>query len=114
MLLAPDGPHHAVIATLIVRGQTVAIALPIHNEHFHQFVTQRGYTWDVEARQWTRTISPLTNGQVQDRAIELALAVLAAGWPLDCPDEFVLALHRGIPAPAPDALKLTLPRKHTE
>ena len=104
MVLAPNGPHEAALATLTVCGQTITIALPVYDARFHQLVVPLGYTWDRVLHHWTRTISPLTNGRVQDRAIDLMRAILAAGWPLDCPDDLVLAMYRALPAPSMGSL----------
>lgn len=85
MLAQPSKPVTSLVATISYSGNRVTTCLPAIDEDFRKLVRSLGYRWD--GSRWARTIIPEFHGSAVDRAAELGRELLAAGFPVDFPDE---------------------------
>ena len=68
------------IAVITVNGACVSTVLPHADDRFTPVVRGLGYRWD--GGHWTRVIGKLAE-PVSDRAVELGVHILAAGFPVE-------------------------------
>lgn len=78
--LRPEREVSEEIAVITVQGNQVGTRLPHADERFCEIVKQLGYRWD--GQWWTRIIGKFAE-PVSDRAVELGVHILAAGFAVE-------------------------------
>lgn len=95
MILAPATETSPLIAAIGISGHIITTALPSRDERFVQLVRGLDYLWNRESQSWQRTIDPVINGSVTDRAVELAVTLLSAGYAVECGDDLAALVQFG-------------------
>lgn len=79
----PESQVTDAVADIDVSASSVAARLPEKNDAFRTVVRELGYRWDSDDRQWVMAVG-VTQGTTEDRAAELAHALLGAGFIVAC------------------------------
>lgn len=84
MTMRPPEPISSLVAEIRIQGKLVTARYPERNEDFRLLLRGLKYTW--EGGQWVRKIGT-SDGDPMDRATELGVKLLAAGFPARVYDE---------------------------
>ncbi len=79
MTIRPPEPSGSLVAEIRIQGKLVTARYPERNEDFRLLLRGSKYTW--EDGQWVRKIGT-SGGDPLDRAAELGVKLLAAGFPV--------------------------------
>jgi len=83
------------IARINISGDSVLCSFKEHNDQFRTVVKHYGLSWFESQLAWVRRLDPQTNGTANDRAAELAAALISKGFIVDLDDAIAEAVQEG-------------------
>lgn len=92
MILRPETPRSPLVAVLATDGTRITAHFPERNEHFRSALLRLDYHWNSPRGPWSREVDERWNGATGDRLVELAHALLLAGFIVEVPSREVAEL----------------------